>query len=257
MKGTCLAWIKHTFLGLLAKIKGIAYNSSLLLRLSCVAWVLHYSSGLVKANVTINCEGRAAISDARSGGSLGLVGSQSIYTSASSLEAMQPLHVLSPVASLNTARDKRLLMKGRHMLRIIAQARYTPPNFSLKAWYTPTNLSLKVRSKSMANNSNDAVLCMFWGCEIGSDANEMACRDKFHSGCIHGRNFVLQGSCSVCRSQLSLDDSKVDKNVIRICEGIAGVSDAQSGGRLGLPGSQSGSSAQQTEFILFCQYFWH
>ncbi|KAJ8635150.1 hypothetical protein MRB53_009417 [Persea americana] len=47
---------------------------------------------------------------------------------------------------------------------------------------------------------------------IGSEAKEMPCKHKFHSGCIMPW-LELHSSCPVCRFQLPSDGSKVDVNV--------------------------------------------
>ncbi|GMI65099.1 BCA2 zinc finger ATL 4 [Hibiscus trionum] len=96
--------------------------------------------------------------------------------------------------------------------------------------------------------------------EIGSEAKEMPCKHKFHSGCITPW-LELHSSCPVCRYKLRWDCSEVEANVTRTVEGRVGIADVRSGGELGtgrrywipipwhyerlltLPGSGSGSAS--------------
>nr|KYP75598.1 RING finger protein 115 [Cajanus cajan] len=50
--------------------------------------------------------------------------------------------------------------------------------------------------------------------EVGSEAKEMPCKHRFHSGCILPW-LELHSSCPVCRLQLPVDESKQDPDVSR------------------------------------------
>ncbi|XP_039006095.1 E3 ubiquitin-protein ligase SIRP1-like [Hibiscus syriacus] len=69
--------------------------------------------------------------------------------------------------------------------------------------------------------------------EIGSEAKEMPCKHKFHSGCITPW-LELHSSCPVCRYKLRWNYSEIEPNVTRNGEGRVGVADARNGVEIGI-----------------------